>query len=125
MLKPLVPTGVKVEHKYDFICDIPSALKLVIEQEQDTDAVVLNCVNTLLDFVTTSLFDLSEEYRILRALADRLTFRGDFGEFKQTRVLVRNALLWCAGIVSIDLILIQSLSDFEALVPGLSAAVNR
>lgn len=125
MLKPLVPTGVKVEHKYDFICDIPSALKLVIEQEQDTDAVVLNCVNALLDFVTTSLFDLSEEYRILRALADRLTFRGDFGEFKQTRVLVRNALLWCAGIVSIDLILIQSLSDFEALVPGLSAAVNR
>lgn len=76
MLKPLVPTGVKVEHKYDFICDIPSALKLVIEQEQDTDAVVLNCVNTLLDFVTTSPFDLSEEYRILRALADRLTFRG-------------------------------------------------
>jgi hypothetical protein len=124
-LKSLLPVGVKIEHKYDFVCNIPSAIKLVTEQEEDREAIVLNCINTLLDLVATGPFDLPDEYRILRALADRLTFRGEFGEFKQTRSLIRNALLWCAGIASLDAILIQSLPEFEALLPGLSATPNR
>jgi hypothetical protein len=124
-LKPLLPVGVKIEQKYDFICDIPGAIKLVMEQEDDSDAVVLNCINTLLDFVATGFFDLPDEYRILRALADRLTFRGEFGEFKQTRILVRNALLWCAGVAVVDVMLIQSHTEFEALLPSLSATENR
>ena len=122
-IKPLLPVGVKVEHKYDFICDIPSAIKLVTEHEGDSEAVVLNCINTLLDFVVTGSFDFPDDYRILRALADRLTFQGEFGEFTQTRLLIRNALLWCAGITSVDLMLIQSLAEFEALLSSLSATV--
>src|SRR5690242_11047332 len=125
LLKPLLPTGVKLEHKYDFVCDIPGAIKLVTEEDEDRDAVVLNCINTLLDLVATGPFDLPDGYRILRALADRLTFRGEFGEFKQTRLLLRNALLWCAGIASVDMILIQSLPEFEALLPSISATDNR
>jgi len=120
-----LPVGVKVDHKYDSLCDIRSALELVIKEEHDHNAVVLNCVNTLLDLVATGPFDLPDEYMILRALADRLTFRGEFGEFEQARSLIRNALLWCAGIASVDLMLIQSLPEFESLLPGLSATANR
>lgn len=124
-LKQLLLPTVRVEHKYDFVCDIPAAVKLVMEQESDHDATVLNCINTLLDFVGTGIFDLPDEYRILIALADRLTFRAEFGEFKQTVALTRNALLWCAGMVSLNLMLIDSMAEFEELVPTLSASVSR
>jgi hypothetical protein len=121
-LKLALP-GVGIEDSSDFICDIHGAIKLVTEGECDDNAVVLNCINTLLDLVATGPFDLPDEYKILRAVADRLTFREEFGEFKQTRTLIRNALLWCAGIASVDSMLVRSLSEFEFLLPGLSARV--
>jgi hypothetical protein len=124
-LELTLPVTVKVEHKYDFICDIGTAIKLVTEDEIDRNAVVLNCINTLLDLTTTGPFDLPDEYRILRALADRLTFREEFGEFTQVRSLIRNALLWCAGIAGVELMIVQNLAEFETLLPKLSATPNR
>lgn len=120
-LRPLLPVGVKIDHKYDFICNISDAIKLVTEEDEDRDAVVLNCINTLLDLVATGPVELPNEYTILRALADRLTFHAEFAEFKQTRSLIRNALLWCAGITNIELTLVRSLDEFEALLPSMSA----
>jgi hypothetical protein len=124
-LKILLPVGVKVEHEYRVICDIRSAVEMVIEQEQDPNAVVLKCINTLLDLIETGSFDPPDEYAILRALADRLTFSAEFKEFVQTRSLIRTALLWCAGVTSVDLRLIQSLPEFESVLPGLCANPHR
>lgn len=124
-LEVVLPVDVRAQHEYGFICDISNAIKLVTDEEVDRDAVVLNCINTVLDLTTASGFGFPEEYRILLSLADRLTFRAEFGEFKQVRSLVRNALLWCAGVVSMDLRLTTSLQEFETLLPGLSATINR
>jgi hypothetical protein len=124
-LELTLPVTVKVEHKYDFVCDIGAAIKLITEDEIDRDAIVLNCINTLLDLTTTGAFDLPDQYRILRSLANRLTFREEFGEFTQVRSLVRNALLWCAGMASVELMIVPNLTEFETLLPQLSAAPNR
>jgi len=125
MIGELLPEKVKAEHKYDFICDIPRAMTLITEQEIDSGATVLNCLNTLLDVIATGPFDLPDEYRVLRSLADRLTFKEEFGEFKQIESLLRNALLWCAGATVSDLTLIYSLSEFEPLLSNLSATINK
>lgn len=124
-LEPLLPARVKVEHKYDFVCNVHRAIEMIMEDGSDRDAVVLNCINTLLDFVATGPFELPEEYTILRSLGDRLTLHGEFGEFTQARSLIRNALLWCTGLACTDLSLIHSLAEFEPLLQSLSVAPNR
>lgn len=124
-LSPLLPQRVKPQHKYDFICDIPGAIELVIKQEVDRDAVVLNCINTLLDLIVTGPFDLPDEYNILKSLADHLTFREEFEDFKRSRSRLRDALLWCAGNTVIDLMVISSATEFESLLPGLSVMTKR
>lgn len=84
---------------------------------------MLNCLNTLLDLATGS-FDLPDEYRIVRSLADRLTFREEFGEFTRARSLIKNALLWLAGITVVQLMIVQSSEEFETLLPRLSATIR-
>jgi len=117
----VLPSSVKADHKYNFICNIRGAIDLVVEKEKDPDAVVLNCINTLLDLIETGSLHIPDEYTILRAVADRLTFRPEFGEFGQTRSLIRTALLWCAGATAVDLVVIRTLPEFESLLPCLSA----
>ncbi len=124
-IRPLLPSGVSIDEKYDFICDIGNAIRLVTEEQHDRDAIVLNCINTLLDFVGTGRFDLPDEYRVLLSLVDRLTFREEFGEFVQSRSLIRNGLLWCAGITVLDIIKVRSLTEFDSLLSNLSVAPHK
>jgi hypothetical protein len=120
-----LPDGVRAEYNFDFVCDISGALEAVTKTDTDKDAVILNCINTLLDLVGTSTFDLPDEYRILRAVADRFTFREELGEFTQVRTLLRNALLWCAGVVSVQLLFVDSLATFMFLFPTLIATNDK
>lgn len=124
-LEPLLPVGIEVKHDYDFICDLSGAIQLIMEEDIDRDAIMLNCINTVLDLVTTSPFDLPAEYRILLSLADRLTFKEEFGEFMQVRASIRNALLWCAGLTITQLMLIPSLTEFERIISSLSVTQNK
>jgi len=124
-LEPLLPKGVRIEQKYDFLCDIYRAIRLVTKERCDRDAVVLNCINTLLDFVATGPFDLPDEYKILVSLVDRLTFREEFGEFIQSKSLIQNGLLWCAGMTVVDLTMVRTLTEFESLLSNLSAAPHK
>jgi hypothetical protein len=66
----------------------------------------------------------ADEYRIVRSLAHRLTFVRS-REFAQLRSLIRNALLWCAGIASVELIIVPNLTEFKMLLPKLSAAPDK
>jgi hypothetical protein len=112
--------SVKLDDERGFICDIRKALEIVSNADADTEGVVLNCINTLLDFVATSPFDLPDCYKILRSLADRLTFKEELGEFVQARGLLQNALLWCAGVTLSSAKIIESMEQFESVFPDLS-----
>lgn len=124
-IEPLLPPGVKAEHKYDFVCDISTALTLVANSDDDTGAVLLNCANTLLDFIATGPFPLPDEHKILESLADHLTFRQELGEFTAFRSRLRDALLWCAGNFVTNSMLVRSPAEFEALLPNLLANEHR
>jgi hypothetical protein len=121
-LRGRLPENVQLEQNYDFVVDIPEAIRLVNNENIDQNAVVLNLINTMLDVVKTSHFQLPEEYRILLAMADRLTFKEDFSEFTQVRGLLLKAMIWCAGVATLELMIVESLDKFDTLVQGLSCS---
>ncbi len=125
LLESLLPQKVKTSHKYDFVCDFSSALELITKQDVDRDAIVLNCINTVLDLIGSGPFELPDEYAILNKLADHLTFRDELAGFDGARSKLRDALLWCAGNVVVDLRVIGSAEEFKALLPYLAVTTKR
>jgi hypothetical protein len=86
-------------------CDLAAALYLVAHADEDEGSVLLNCANTLLDMIAASQFAVPDAHsRVLRALADHLTFDRSiadfFNEHDVRRVAVQDALLWSAGAIT-------------------------
>jgi hypothetical protein len=86
-------------------CDIAAALYLVAHGDEDDASVLLNCVNTLLDMIAATRFAVPDEHsRVLRALADHLTFEHSIADFLTEHELLRtdvqDAVLWSAGAIT-------------------------
>lgn len=86
-------------------CDVAAALYLIAHADEDAHAIVLNCVNTLLDMIAATRFAVPPEHeRVLHALADHMTFGRDvagfFAEQQLPRIAAQDALLWAIGAIT-------------------------
>lgn len=86
------------------VVDIPLTLKLLRKNKLDKEATVLNCLNTLFDFLDFSKSDLSNNFKqILFGLTDHLTFHANFDDYLKEKQISRqeivDAILWCIGSI--------------------------
>jgi len=92
------------------ICDVAGALFRLESAPSDADAVILNCINTLLDCVKATDLNLSESSRqVLHAVADHLTFSRDVEAIRvEERDSARDAILWIVGALAVRSCLVRS-----------------
>lgn len=124
-IKRILPQGTEFSANYDPICDFSGALSLITSGGHDREAIVLDCINSALDFVMTGPFVWPSEHDVLLSLADHLTFREGLEEFNDSRGRLRDALLWCIGATVADLVWVRSAGEFEQMLPNLSATSRK
>lgn len=98
----------------DYCCDIAETLYLIASQRVDQQAVILNCINTILDLEKWLKIKAPEEFKQgLRLFADYLTFHQELESFfeseKITRREITNAIIWYVGAIFICSTIITSL----------------
>jgi len=87
------------------VYDIAHAISLIAHADQDDGAVIVNCLNILLDAVSATGFPLLSAHRtVLSALADHTTFSKEIGEFlndpSHDRAAVLDAITWAVGAIT-------------------------
>ncbi len=82
--------------------DLAGALFRLENEEEDENAIVLECLNTTFDLLKAINVEISENMRkSLYALADHLTFSTDLAEYfdhsEVDRGEIIDGLMWCFG----------------------------
>ena len=94
------------------ICDLPESMRMLQEENYDPAATILELLNVLLDLVKASQWPMPEQYRrVLKAIADHLTFNREYGYFISSESVGRDAavaaVLWSIGAVVTRSIMVQ------------------
>lgn len=93
-------------------CDVPYTLKLIKYHDVDDSSVILNCINTLLDFLYAMHISIPDEYRsVLYKVSDFLTFNLRYSEFFLEQSVDRGYLCkvisWCVDTTIFSSLLFQ------------------
>lgn len=86
-----------------YVYDVPGLLQLVEVGDFDDNAIIVNFLNEMMDFVQASGHELPPDYRAaLSSFADWLTFNKAFAEFfhHTPRATIKAAILWCIGAIA-------------------------
>ena len=92
-------------HKRIQYCNPSEAVRLILEVEEVDDALLLDTINSLLDFVNTLPVAVPRKFRtILHKFADHLTFETNCESFFEDTSYQRSDLLkaiqWCTEYVT-------------------------